>query len=319
MSHQPLQLGIEIGGTKLQLGVGAGADESLVALRRCDVTPSNGAGGIRAQIEQVGAELLAEHRVERIGFGFGGPVVTATGTVIKSHQIDGWDAFPLGQWCRETLGCETIVGNDCNVAALAEARVGAGQGRRGVFYVTVGTGVGGGLAVDGKPYGGHRPAVAEIGHLRPGVDAIERDATVESVASGWGIVAGARRQIEKCRQGHTAQVDDLLSACEHDVDRLTGKMVAEAAARGNGLAQTVLDRAVQTLGWAVAQTITLTAVDIVVIGGGVSLMGQQQFFAPLREQVARYIFPPLADSYEIVPASLGELAVVHGAIALAAG
>jgi glucokinase len=85
------------------------------------------------------------------------------------------------------------------------------------------------------------------------------------------------------------------------------------------LAAEVLGRSCQVLGWAVAQTITLLAPEVVVVGGGVSLLGEELFFAPLREAVQRYVFPPLATSFEIVPAALGELVVVHGAIVLAAG
>ena len=88
---------------------------------------------------------------------------------------------------------------------------------------------------------------------------------------------------------------------------------------GNQIARQVLDHACQALGWGIAQVITLIAPEVIVVGGGVSLIGEQFFFMPLRAEVARYVFPPLARSYKIVPAGLGELAVVHGAIALAAG
>jgi glucokinase len=94
-------------------------------------------------------------------------------------------------------------------------------------------------------------------------------------------------------------------------------MVAEAAAAGTALAAAVMTRALQTLGWAIAQALTLTSPEVVVIGGGVSLSGEQQFFAPLREHVARYVFPPLRDKYRLVPAMLGEEVVVHGALAAA--
>ena len=95
-------------------------------------------------------------------------------------------------------------------------------------------------------------------------------------------------------------------------------MLTQAAAEGNELAREVLGHAHEALGWAIAQTITLLAPEVVVVGGGVSLAGEQLFFAPLRKQVERYVFPPLAESYEIRPAELGELVVVQGALALAA-
>lgn len=310
-------LGIEIGGTKLQLGVGKGDGSPPIALERRDVNARRGAEGILQQIRETGAELARTHDIERIGIGFGGPVLADQGRVIRSHQIDGWDDFPLAAWCQENLGRPAVIGNDCDVAAVAEARCGAGRDRRIVFYVTVGTGVGGGLCIDGRPYGGTRPAVAEIGHLRPGLDALDPHHTVESIASGRGIESHARRLLTKS-DPNDPQAAALRQLCHGDPQQLTGKHIAQAAAAGNPLARQALDRACRTLGWAIAQTITLTAPEVVVVGGGVSFIGEELFFAPLRAAVRQYVFPPLADSCELRPAELGELVVVHGALALAA-
>jgi glucokinase len=229
--------------------------------------------------------------------------------------VDGCDDFPLGPWCQDQLGLPAIVGNDCDVAALAEAQLGAGKGKQSVFYVTVGTGVGGGFVCDAKLHGLGRPAAAEIGHLRPGLTADQSSMTVESLASGWGIANTARARLEAAT-GKDA--DDLQRRCGGDPEKLAAQHVAEAAAAGNSLAQGVLQFACRVLGWAIAQTITLLAPEVVVVGGGVSLIGEELFFAPLREEVARYVFPPLADSFGIEPAALGETVVVQGALALAA-
>lgn len=338
-------LGIEIGGTKLQLAVGGGDGSAPLALERYNVDPRRGATGILEQIEKSAIALMQRHDVRRIGIGFGGPVDAAQGRVIKSNQIDGWEKMPLVDWCRRTFGRPTVLGNDCDVATLAEARFGAGQGRRIVFYVTVGTGVGGGLAVGGEIYGAGRPAVAEIGHLRPGLHDDRPEATVESIASGWGIAAAAAAQIagevsrsfdtlrrsdvpsdrlavrlhlHDAEQADEEYIADLLARCDHDAERLTAKTVAQAAAEGNEVARDVLQHAWKALGWAIAQVITITAPEVIVVGGGVSLIGEQMFFAPLRAEISRYVFPPLADSYVVIPAMLGELVVVHGALALAA-
>jgi glucokinase len=339
-------LGIEIGGTKVQLGVGAGNTAELAEMVREDVIPADGAAGILEQIERAGLRLLQRHQVERMGVGFGGPVDPHSGHAIKSHQIAGWDDFPLVAWCRRTFGVEACVDNDCNVAALAEAKWGAGAKRSTVFYVTVGTGIGGGLVCNGRVFGNGRPAAAEIGHMRPGLLADRPDATVESIASGWGIAAAAQARLSgdvsrplstllridetaptpeqmKQRLQDLDDADeefaaDLLSRCVADPDQLTAKMVAQAAADGNRAAAEILQHAIQTLGWAIAQTITLVAPEVVVVGGGVSLMPNHLFLDPLRVEVARYVFPPLANAYEIERAKLGETVVVHGAIALAA-
>src|SRR5262245_45555418 len=130
-------LGIEIGGTKLQLGVGSGDKGELIELVRRDIDPRRGAAAIRADIEDAGRKLVGQHEIKRVGFGFGGPVDSAAGIATKSHQVAGWENFPLAQWCQEKLGTPAVVGNDCDVAALAEAQYGAGRGAKSVFYVTV--------------------------------------------------------------------------------------------------------------------------------------------------------------------------------------
>ena len=308
-------LGIEIGGTKLQLGIGAGNGSGFVAFERRDIDIAKGAAGILTQIEQAGRELAAAHRVQRVGIGFGGPVDSARGRVIKSIQVAGWDDVPLAAWCEEKFGVPAVLGNDCDCAALAEASLGAGKDSRTVFYVTVGTGVGGGLVIEGKLHGKGRPAVAEIGQLRPGISADTPAATVESYAAGPGIVAAVMRFLETS--------DDEIAKHElrhrqKEESALNAKAIADLAASGNSIAQSAIHQATCVLGWAIAQVITLTAADVVVIGGGVSLIGEERFFQPLNREVARYVFPPLANSYRILPAALGEEVVVHGAVALAA-
>ncbi len=310
-----MYLGIEIGGTKLQLGVGRGDGSAFVAFERLDVDPSKGAEGILADMERVGRKMVERHEVQGAGIGFGGPIDSEAGIVTKSHQISGWDRFPLAEWCRDKYGVPTKLGNDCDCAALAEAKFGAGRGKKAVFFVTVGTGVGGGFVIDGKLYGSGRPAVAEIGHLRPGLDADRPEITVESIASGRGIEAAARACLAECDPLDRA---DLLRRADDDPAQITARDVAMAAEAGNQAACLVIDRACQALGWGIAQVITLLAVNVVVVGGGVSLAGETLFFGPLRRDVRQYVFPPLADSFEILPAGLGELVVVHGALALAA-
>ena len=341
---KPAFLGIEIGGTKLQLGVGPG-DGTLSVIERFEVRPKLGARGILEQIESVGRVLVERHNVTGIGIGFGGPIDSARGVVIRSHHVDGWDRFPLVDWCRRTLALSATLQNDCDSAGLAEARFGAGRGRKVVFYVTVGTGIGGGLVVDGQIYRGNGHGAAEIGQLRPGLHADRPDQTVESLASGWGIAAAAqarlsdpishafipltsglhrttpdevRQRLIETEEAEEEYAADLWERCGGKVDHLTAAMVGQAAGEGNEVAREVLAHACQALGWGLAQAITLMSPEVVVVGGGVSLLDETLFLQPLRIETERYLFPPLIGTYEILPAQLGEQVVVHGAVAVAA-
>jgi glucokinase len=291
-------LGIEIGGTKLQLGVGPD-DGKLRGLWRGTVDVAAGPEGIRKKIMAAVPQLLAQSGLNRselrgVGIGFGGPVDDATRCIIKSHQIGGWDGFPLADWIEDLVELPAVLGNDADVAGLGEALHGAGKGLSPIFYITIGSGIGGGLIIDGEIYRGCGRGAAEIGHLRLFCDM--NPGILEEVASGWGIAA---------------QAAPLGPAFR------TASDVAEAAARGNHLALGVLRGAWVWLAGAICQMIALLCPRRIVIGGGVSLMGEKLLFEPLREMVAERVFKPFAGLADIVPAALGEEVVVHGAIALA--
>lgn len=291
-----MYLGIEIGGTKLQLGVGEG-DGQLLGLWRGTVEVATGPEGIRRQIVTALPELLASAGLGKchlhgVGIGFGGPVDDATSHVIKSHQIQGWDDFPLSDWIGEVVGLPAVLGNDADVAGLAEALHGAGKGLSPIFYITIGSGIGGGLIIDGEIYRGVGRGAAEIGHLR-----VEHGACVlEEVASGWGLQRLA--QALSGREGWTVPE------------------IAHAAKQGDKASDKVLRRACEALSEAICHVVALLCPRRIVIGGGVSLLGDQ-LFVPLRQKVAERVFRPFAGLTDIVPAALGEGVVVHGALALA--
>jgi len=291
-----MYIGIEIGGTKLQLGVGPG-DGTLAGLWRGTVDVGAGGDGIRRQILAAVPELLATAQVESralkgVGIGFGGPVDDATRSVIKSHQIAGWDGFPLADWIGESLKLPAVLGNDADVAGLAEALFGAGRGVSPVFYMTIGSGIGGGLIVKGEIQRGTGKGAAEIGHLkvRDPRTSDGRLETLENIASGWGIGQNA---------GMTAQE------------------VGVAASRGDARAMEVLNNSLEALADAICAVVVLVCPQRVVIGGGVSLIGEEWFFKPLRQKVNERVFAPFAGLADIVQSSLGETVVVHGALALA--
>src|SRR5207244_13307393 len=142
---------------------------TLRGLWRGTVDVPAGPEGIRRQITAAVPELLNRAGLERsgilgIGIGFGGPVDDATHTIIKSHQIDGWDHFALADWITDILGWPAVLGNDADVAGLAEATFGAGKELSPIFYVTIGSGIGGGLILNGEIYRGCGRGAAEVGH-----------------------------------------------------------------------------------------------------------------------------------------------------------
>ncbi len=300
----PLLLGIEIGGTKLQLGLGRG-DGRVEDLERRLIRPEEGAAGILAQIEDAYRSLLARRptpgeRPGAAGIGFGGPVDVEAGVVVRSHQVGGWDGFPLARWARDALGIASVaVQNDADAAGLGEARCGSGVGLSPIFYVTIGSGIGGGLVLDGRIYRGGGTGAAEVGHLwvpdgRGGL------ARLEEVASGWSIGAAGTY----ARLGGESPID--------------AAGVGRLAASGDPRALAILDRATDAVASALGHVVTLLAPRRIILGGGVSLLDRGLWLDPIRAKLEGNAFPPFRSSYDLEVAALGEEAVVVGALALAA-
>jgi glucokinase len=311
-------LGIEIGGTKLQLALGAG-DGRLLALERRRIEPKRGAAGILEQTRDAYRVLIegqpaGARAVRAAGVGFGGPVDVDRGTVKDSFQVPGWTDFPLAEWIREQLGVQDVViQNDADTAGLAEARLGAGVGHSPLLYLTIGSGIGGALILDGRIYRGRGLGAVEIGHTEvPDETAPGSTRELEQVASGWGISRQAR---EHARLSHGPWI--VLDRAQGDPAAITAELVAAAAREGDPAAIAILGRAHRALAFALRQAIALLGPRRIVLGGGVSFLGEAQWFEPVRKLVATSVFAPFRESYDIVPATLGEAVVVHGAIVLA--
>jgi glucokinase len=316
-------LGIEIGGTKLQLGIGPGQG-SLIALERLPVDPSRGAPGILDQIQTTLPILLnrvnlSRHQIQAIGIGFGGPVDASRGRTQTSYQVGGWDDFPLASWIGRHLDVpRVVVENDADTAGLAEARFGAGVGHSPLLYMNVGSGIGGALIVDHRIYRGFGQGATEVGHLRV-IDVTTSGSRVlelEQVASGWAIASAgqdlARRMIHQERDDWV-----VLKRAQGRPDQINAIMIAQAALEGDSESSAILDRARTAVAFALAHAITLLAPRRVVLGGGVSLVGETAWFDPIRRLVDRDVFPPFRGHFDIVHAALGEEVVVHGALAIA--
>ena len=298
--------GIEIGGTKLQIVRG---DESgrIVARRRERVDLSRGGEGIRTQIQTALGALAGGTPFAGIGVGFGGPVDWQTGKIRTSHQVEGWDGFELTPWLREVSGCDAVaVDNDANVGALGECSARAERPTKGpLMYVTLGSGVGAGLCVDGRIYHGANPGECELGHIR-----LDRSGTtVESRCSGWAI---DRRIREASRNNPASLLSRALSAEAGGEARA----LPEALSQRDSDALRIFGELSDDLAFALSHAIHLMHPATIVIGGGLSLLGE-----PLRQAVAERLPHYLMQAFQPGPAVelalLGEDAVPIGALCLA--
>jgi glucokinase len=297
-------LGIEIGGTKLQIVVG---DESAKIKERFrfSVSTSEGAKGIRKQIETALKEIFCKTKPAAIGIGFGGPVDWKTGTICCSHHIEGWSDFPIADWLHSLTHVPVFVDNDANVAALGEAIHGAGKNFNPVFYVTLGSGVGGGLVVDGKIYHGAKPGESEIGHVR-----LDKAGTlVESRCSGWAVDKRIREAISQNK-------DCPLANLVGDKTGGEAQFLTPALEQNDSLAQQILNETAEDLAFGLSHVVHLFHPKIIILGGGLSLVGE-----PLRAAVEKFLpsffMKAFAPGPKIWLAKLGEDSVPVGALTLA--
>jgi len=296
-------LGVEIGGTKLQVVVGR--PEKILERRAFAIDQKAGAEGIRKQIASVLPELISQHHPVAVGTGFGGPLDWKTGSIICSHHISGWSDFRLGEWLASASGLPSLVDNDANVAALAEAFHGAGAGANPVFYATLGSGIGGGFVVDGRIYHGALPGEAEIGHLR----LTREGGTTETLCSGWAV----DQRLRRARADHP---ESLLFKLIGNETRGEARHLAEAWRHHDPLARDIIRETGEYLALALSHVAHLIHPEVIVLGGGLALTGE-----PLRAAVAdalpSFVMKAFHPCPQIALSALREDAVPVGALLLA--
>jgi glucokinase len=304
-------IGIEIGGSKLQLVAGG---LNCRVTHRVRKTVERGADGPRicSQLEDGLAELRerVHARVNSIGVGFGGPVDRQAGRIVRSHQVAGWENFPLRDWLSERAGrVPAIVENDANAAGLAEAAAGAGAGFETVFYCNFGSGVGGALVTErgAAIYHGAPPGEMEFGHLRLNREGV----TLESKCSGWAV--DERIRAECARAPRDSTLGRLVAMDPGGESR----HLAAAIGASDAVAERVLNDVAADIGFALSHVVHLAHPDVIVLGGGLALVGE-----PFRAAVAEALRPLVMEAFLPPPwvalAALGEDAVPVGALHLAA-
>jgi glucokinase len=297
-------LGVEIGGTKLQIVAGDGSG-TIRHRWRATADRAGGASAISRQIVAGIHELTRHMPAHAIGVGFGGPVDHSAGRIRVSHQVDGWADVDLRTFLAEQTKLPVRIENDSNLAALAEARRGAGAGLMRVFYFNLGSGVGGGFVTDGKLYHGRPPGEAEFGHLR-----LERSGTtVESRCSGWAVDA----EIRKLK---TTAPESALERMIGDKPGGESSHLAAALSQKDASAKAILQRLADDLAFALSHVVHLLNPDVIVLGGGLANIGE-----PLRAAVAQSLEHSIMTVMRPAPpvrlAKLGEDAVPTGALLLA--
>jgi glucokinase len=306
-------LGIDIGGTKLAAGI---VDLSGRILARAEI-PTLAAEGPERVLDRIvwlsqsvrESPAAVSCRIERIGIACAGPLDRQTGLILNPPNLPGWVRVPLVERIEVALGLPAFLDNDANAAALGELRYGAGRGARSLVYLTVSTGIGGGIILDGKVWHGLRNGAGEIGHMTIEPDGplcgCGNQGCLEALASGPSIARRARELLESGRPSRLRELPEVTAA---DVVRM--------AREGDPLATEIWRDTIRYLGLGVAAAITILAPDRVILGGGVAQAGED-LFEPLRSEVRRRVKLVAVESVPILPAALGKDVGILGAAALA--
>lgn len=299
--------GVDIGGTTCKIGLFETTGK-LIEKWEIKTNTENNGSSILDDIADAVQNKLSENQismddVQGVGLGVPGPVM-GDGTVSKCVNL-GWDVFNVEKAMAEKTGLPVKAGNDANVAALGEMWQGGGKGYRNVVMVTLGTGVGGGIIIDGKIVSGSHGAGGEIGHIKMKNDETDscgcgKKGCLEQYASATGIVRMAKQKL----------TSDTTATLLRDIEELTAKDIFDAAKAGDAVAAELVDTLGEMLGTALANISCIADPQIVVIGGGVSMAGQILLDAVRKHYVERAFHACEDTKFEV--ATLGNDAGMYG-------
>jgi glucokinase len=305
-------VGVDFGGTHLRAAL---IDEQgkIVARDKRKTEAKSGSKRVIARIANAVRDVMAKvspEEVRGVGVIAPGPSNPYTGVVLKAPNLDGWEMIALESELEAHLDKDVWIGNDANLAALAEHRYGAGRGYSDIIYVTVSTGIGGGIIVNNEMLLGAQGLGAEIGHMQIMPDGplcgCGNRGCVEAVASGPNI---ARVMRERIKHGGNSSLQETL-------DDIRTEQVVSAAQAGDALAIEVLEEAGDYVGMAIANLVHIFNPQRIIIGGGVSNAGDL-LLTPMRRTAQWRTMPLYHDTFDIVTAELGDDVGLLGAAALA--
>ncbi|HLK61233.1 MAG TPA: ROK family protein [Chthonomonadaceae bacterium] len=311
-------LGVDIGGTKCAV-VLARTDGEILE-RRSEPTQSEtrGPDAVLARLAEMAREVMAAQKVmptdvRGLGISCGGPLDTKTGVIYTPPNLPEWKAVPVKAFFEEALGLPVRVDNDANATALAEWKFGAGQGASNLVFLTMGTGIGGGLIVDGRLVRGTNDLAGEIGHqtilLNGPLCGCGKRGCLEALASGPAIARLAR---ESMRYGRDKRVLALAGGYPNAI---TAEHVVNAAKEGDAFALQILEEAGTYMGVGIANVIQILNPECIILGT-IAVHAGDLILNPIRAAVAEYAWKRSADVCRIVPAALGDRAQDLAAIAL---
>ncbi len=314
-------LGIDIGGTKCAAALGE-AEGTITARSEMPTRAEEGPTAILARLRDTAQSLLEANHVspeslEGIGISCGGPLDTKAGLVWSPPNLPGWEAVPVRRFFEQAFpGTRVVLENDANATALAEWRWGAGVGARNMVFMTMGTGIGGGLILDGRLYRGTNDLAGEVGHqtilMNGPLCNCGKRGCLEALASGPAIARLARESL------HYGRGRRLVEFAGGKAQNITAKHVVEAAKLGDAFSIRILEEAGTYMGVGIANIVQILNPERVVLGT-IAVHAGDLILEPIRRALREYAWKRSAEVCTVVPAALGDKAQDLAAIALIAG
>lgn len=313
-SQRPI-IGIDLGGTNMQLGV-ISHDRQLLASAKRKTKADEGQNAVIDRIVDGIEEACASANIKRselaaIGIGAPGAVDPGEGVVLEAVNLR-WKDTPLARILTDRLGVRTFLDNDVNVAVFGEHRMGAGRGAAHLLGVWIGTGIGGGLIFDNKLFYGHFMTAGEFGHMILFPNNPPGHRSVEHNCSRSAVVDQIVRLIKANRKSM------LVDMFEGDFEKVKSKQLAKAYEAGDELTREVIDHTAEMLGTAIGSIVTLLSLQRVVLGGGLTEAIGEALVDNVRASAAKIAFPDRCKNVEIVASALEDNAGVFGAALIAA-
>jgi glucokinase len=306
--------GIDIGGTKIAIALETLEGEKVAVNRistQVELGPFQIVENISKEIEEMIKETPAD--LVSIGIGCPGPLDMEKGLILSPTNLPNWDEFPLVEIIKKCFKVPTVLDNDANTATLGEYIYGAGRGFTNLIYITVSTGIGGGIVINGELIHGVGAGAGELGHtivLPNGIPCkCGSVGCLETICSGVNI---ARRATDRLAKGEPS----LLRKMSGDSHEVTTEMVVEAVRQGDQLASEIWAETCHFLAIGIGNMITLLAPEAVIIGGGVAMAGEL-LLKPLRSLLKQYVTMVPMEKVAILQATLGSESGVCGALVIA--